>query len=73
MVRLFHLGDRVQTIRTLADLPSGSMETIQHLHSSCDFYDVRFEGQPMARLAHYSDLKAAVGALALKTCEFGPR
>ena len=72
MAHRFQVGDRVQIIRTLADLPCGSIGTIWQVFPSCDFYDVRFEHTILARLVHHNDLQAAAPARAAPEADGRP-
>ena len=63
MTQLFHVGDRVQTTRSHADLACGSIGTIRQVFPGAGFYDVRFEHKLLPRLVHCSGLKPAAPAL----------
>jgi hypothetical protein len=51
------VGDRVQTTRSAASLPCGSIGTIRKVFPAGDFCDVRFDGKLFPRLIHYSALE----------------
>jgi len=53
----WRVGDRVQTTRPMAGLPSGSTGTIRNLFPQADFCDVRFDGKLLPRLVHCSVLE----------------
>jgi len=59
MAQPFQVGDRVQTIRSHADLACGSRGTIRQVFPAGEFYDVRFDTKLLPRLVHWSGLEAA--------------
>ncbi|HEX9370822.1 MAG TPA: hypothetical protein VF897_07435 [Roseiflexaceae bacterium] len=49
---IFSVGDRVQTVRSLDGIPSGSIGSILTQFARSDLYDVRFDGCAAPRVVH---------------------
>jgi len=56
MARRFAAGDRVRTIRPIADLPAGARGPIHLAFPFDDVYAVRFDRQPEPRVVQDRDL-----------------
>jgi hypothetical protein len=56
MAQLFHVGDRVQSIRQIEGILIGSSGTIVRMLVVSGYCDVQFEGYVAPRLVYHSHL-----------------